>query len=306
MSKDRAISFPRLLSLTGWVAIASLAVVPRTVAQDVFPPNNVAEAGQTFETEVCFLKSASIENGSGKVEVSSLDAMWSWSFLSLEYQGKFYNWQSPAANPFSPAHEPVWNTLHTTWLTAGYSNSITRHLHYSAEADVFVSFEREHFGLVGNDADGALFYSFPHDWYIYGGMAVHHSPFQTDLYPLLGVSHGVESNLGWSFTVGTPDTKIKYRFSTRYSLDAGYSIFNVDYYLLAVDEVEDHDRYLETSDNRLSMVFNMEPRRNLCMGIGVQYTVDNELLFYSANQQNRTSYRMSSVPGLLLKLQYRF
>lgn len=297
---------PKILSLAGGLAIAGLAAISVSGAQDVFLSDATGISKNTLKTEISFLQGATIKGGSGKVEESSLDMEWDWSFLSIEYQGKSYNWESPAGNPFSPAHEPVWNTLNTLWFTVGYSNSITRKLSYSMDADVFISFEREHFGLVGNDLDGVLFYSLPCDWYVYGGMAVHHSPFQMDVYPLLGIMHGDEFKVGWTIKVGIPETKVQYRFNSRYSMDTGFSVFNVDYYLLAIDNVEDHDRYLETSNNRLSLVFNMRPNKNLCIGAGIQYTVDNKFMFYSENQQNRTTYQLSSVPGLLLEMQYYF
>jgi len=298
--------FRKYASLVGWMIIAGLPVIALADAQEAFPADRASESGQTLEVESCILRSASIKKGSGKVEVSSVDAVWSWTFLSLEYQGKFYDWESPVANPFSPAQEPAWNALYTTWLAAGYSNALTRKLHYAVEADVFISFERDYFGLMGNDMDGALFYSFLDGWNVYGGVAVHHSPFQTDVYPLFGLMCGVEADPGWSFNAGVPETIIRYRFNPRYSMDAGFSVLNVDYYLLSVDDAGDHDRYLETSDNRLFLDFAVTPHRNLSLGLGVQYTVDNQLMFYSANQQNRTSYRMTSVPGLLLKMQYGF
>lgn len=296
----------KFLNLPVFMAFAYFLAIAMTGAQGDLISGDVGRDDKTVDMEICFLKGATIKGGSGKVEESSLDAVWFWSFLSLEYQSKSYNWNSPVANPFSPAHEPLWNTLNTIWLTVGYSNSMTRNLQYAMEADVFVSFEKEQFGLVGNDMDGTLLYALPNDWHLYGGVAVHHSPFQMDVYPLFGIMHGVESELGWTIKAGIPETKVQYRFTPRYSLGAGFAIFNVDYYLLAIDQDEDHDRYLETSDNRLFLVFNMVPRRHLNVGVGVQYTVNNELMFYNENQQNRTTYRMASVPGLLLTMQYCF
>ena len=296
----------KLSSRVGCILVAGLLFAPSTRAQDPLLPEDGEREGNTMKVDTCFLKSASIKNGSGKVEVSSLNADWSWSFLSLEYQGKSYNWESASSNPFSPAREPVWNTLNTVWLTASYSNSINTRVDYAADADVFVSFEREHFGLVGNDVEGALFCSLPANWRAYGGMAIHHSPFQMDVYPLLGLMHGNEADPGWAITAGIPDTKVQYRFNPTYSLAAGLSVLNVDYYLLSVDSNDEHDRYLETSDNRLFMMLNMTTSKSLRVGVGIQYTIDNELLFYSDNQQNRTSYRLSSVPGFTLQVQYRY
>ena len=173
-----------LLNLTGCLAVAGLMAIPMVEAQEPLSPDNVGTRANTIEMEAGFLNGATIKGGSGKVEVSSLDAIWSWSFLSFEYQGKSYNWESAGANPFSPAREPTWNTLNTVWLTAGYSNSINGSFGYAADADIFVSFEGKDFGLMGNDLEGALFYSLPAAWRAYGGMSVHHSAFQTDVYPV--------------------------------------------------------------------------------------------------------------------------
>ena len=284
-----------------WLIASSLAE-----AQDARRTDNGGSDWNTVEVGLCLQKEAAIKGGDGKVEVSSLDALWNWSFLSLEYQGKSYNWRSSTENPFSPAREPVWNTLSTVWLTAGYSNAINSRIQYLVDADVFVSFEKERFGLVGDDVDGVLFFSLPLEWSAYAGLSIHHSPFQEDVYPLLGIMHGVESEPGWMVKIGIPETTVQYRFNPRYSLDAGFSIFNVDYYLLAIDPNDEHDRYLETSDNRLLLILNRASGKNLRVGVGVQYAVDNQLMFYSANQQNRTSYQLSSVPGILLNIQYRF
>ena len=298
--------FSRRLGHLAALGFIGLMAITQADAQDACRNDEGWAGWNTVEVGLCLQKDAAIKGGDGKVEVSSVDAMWNWSFLSLEYQGKSYNWRSSTENPFGPAHEPVWNTLNTVWLTAGYSNAINSRIQYLVDADVFVSFEREHFGLVGNDVDGALFFSLPRDWSAYAGMSIHHSPFQDDVYPLLGVLKGSESESGWMVKLGIPETTVQYRFNPRYSLDAGFSIFNVDYYLLAVDTNDEHDRYLETADNRMYLMFNMASGKKLRVGVGVQYAVDNELMFYSANQQNRTSYHLSSVPGILLNIQYRY
>jgi len=67
-----------------------------------------------------------------------------------------------------------------------------------------------------------------------------------------------------------------------------------------------NDRYLETSDNRLFLIFNMALSRNLRVGAGIQYAVDNEFRFYNENNQNDSTYHLSSVPGIILNLQYSF
>jgi len=292
----------------GCIIAAGLMVISLAQAQEPMPIDfdETGAGGLSFDMNASFLKGATIKGGSGKVEVSSLDVAWSWSFLSLEYQGKSYNWESASEGPFFPVPEPLWNTLNTVWLTAGYSNSIDRSLQYSADVDVFASFEREHFGLVGYEVEGALFYSLPAGWRAYGGMALHYSPFQTDVYPMLGLRRGVDSEPGWAVVLGIPETKVQYRVNSRYALAAGVSVLNVDYYLLAMDNVDEHDRYLETSDNRLFLVLNVTPSKKLQVGVGLQYTVDNELMFYSENRQNLNSYRLSNVPGLLLQAQYRY
>lgn len=268
------------------------------------PP--VPEWSVPVDTEALFWKGADVKGGQGKVEVSTVGASCSWAFLTLDYRGKSYNWSADQGRPFAPYSEPVWNTLHTLTLEASYSNSLCRDWQYGVEADLFESFERERSGLFGNEVDGVVIHDMASAWHAYAGVSFHNGSFQTTILPLLGIMWGEETQQGWFLNAGIPETLLQYRFNSRYALAGGLTVFNVDYYLLSNDGTGEADRYLETSDNRLSAVLTMTPTRRWRLELGLEYSIDNKLYLYNSHLTNQRTYRLSDVPGLLLRAGYTF
>ena len=138
-----------------------------------------------------------------------------------------------------------------------------------------------------------------------GGVGVSAHPIGVRAMPVAAADWGNQRDLGFSATVGMPETMLRYRTSDLFSFRLGGRM-DGGTYRLADDSPVEREGYMKTSSVTLGGYIDVTPLDDLTLTLGAEYLTRREMTVYNSDGEEKDSYDVDDAPALFLRLRYGF
>ncbi|WMW67189.1 hypothetical protein [Nitratidesulfovibrio liaohensis] len=246
---------------------------------------------------------ADMDDG-GSVAVTEAGASLRYSWFGIDYLNRRYDWSGTASLPFGNGSDP-WEQLHMLRLRADIAEQLGfGGLGWFAGAGLTAGWEEEMDDAWGLSGSAGLTWAVG-GVRLRGGVAAFAHPVGTRLLPLVAADWGNQRDLGFSATVGFPETMLRYRSSDMFSFRAGGRVEG-NTYRLADDSPVQREGYMKTSSVTLGGYIDITPLEDLTLTVGAEYLTRQEMRVYNSDGDERNTYDLDNAPALFLRLSYGF
>lgn len=246
---------------------------------------------------------ADVDDG-GSVSVTEAGASLRYRWFGIDYLNRRYDWSDTASLPFGNGSDP-WEQLHMLRLRADISDQLGfGGLGWFAGAGLTAGWEEEMDDAWGISGSAGLSWAVG-DVRLRGGVAASLHPVGTRLLPVAAADWGNQRDMGFSATVGIPETMLRYRTSDMFSFRAGGRM-DGDTYRLADDSPVQREGYMKTSSLTLGGYIDITPLDDLTLTVGAEYLTRREMTMYDSDGDERRTYDLDDAPALFLRLRYGF
>ncbi len=250
---------------------------------------------------------ADFDNAAGSYRSSRWGVNASWQWFYLDYDHTEYHWRDYTRMRFSRGHKP-WNNLDFVRMGARLNGDLNEDgLGWFWDGGLVMGWEDEvsrSFGLAGT---GGLSYQFSPElsgklgvW----GMA-HPALFR--LLPAASLDWNAPEEQGLSFTLGFPETMLRYRTETGLTLRAGAKAdMGERTYRLADDSSVYRKGYVSTRGVTGGVYLDASPVDGLTATIGLEYDMERKYEIRSDSGSRKQTLDVENAPAVHFSLGYRF
>ncbi len=302
MARTRSIAPAALLV---FIALHFFWAAPRVSAQTAAPAKIEVSAGGGG------VSSGDIKGGAagGEVMVGQVSTGISYRAerfqLSLGYELRDYSWDGVDRLPFGDGRADPWDRFHRLSLGARHSGQIDGQWGYFLGGSLTASFEEEISGSLGGGVQAGLSYTPAPPWEMRLGAAISFHEVETSVLPLVGLSWNQQAESGPSFSLGVPQTELRYRFNPQAALSARFS-FEGGISRLKDDSPVEREGYVEERDLRGGLYLELSPAPNIHLTLGGRYHFEREFNIYNKSGKNKRSYDVDDALGgvFLVKIEF--
>ena len=246
---------------------------------------------------------ADMDDG-GSVAVTEAGASLRYRWFGIDYLNRRYDWSDTASLPFGNGSDP-WEQLHMLRLRADIAEQLGfGGLGWFAGAGLTAGWEEEMDDAWGLSGSAGLTWAVG-GVRLRGGVAASAHPVGTRLLPLVVADWGNQRDLGFSATVGFPETMLRYRSSDMFSFRAGGRMEG-NTYRLADDSPVQREGYMRTSSVTLGGYIDITPLEDLTLTVGAESLTRQEMRVYNSDGDEGDTYDLDDAPALFLRLSYGF
>lgn len=243
-------------------------------------------------------------DGGGAVSVTETGANLRYRWFSIDYLNRSYDWSDTAGHSLSRGSDP-WEQLHLLRLRADIAEQLGfGGLGWFAGAGLTAGWEEEMDDAWGVSGTAGLTWAVG-GVRLRGGVAASLHPVGTQLMPLAAADWGNQRDMGFSATVGIPETMLRYRTSDLLSFRAGGRLQG-DTYRLANDSPVEREGYMKSSSLTLGGYIDLTPLDDLTLTLGAEYLTRREMTVYDNDGDKKDTYDVDDAPALFLRLHYGF
>lgn len=246
---------------------------------------------------------ADMDDG-GSVSVTETGASLRYRWFGIDYLNRRYDWSDTSDLPFGHGSDP-WEQLHLLRLRAEISDQLGMGgLGWFAGAGLTAGWEEEMDDAWGVSGTAGLTWALG-DVRLRGGVGVSAHPIGVRAMPIAAADWGNQRDLGFSATVGIPETMLRYRTSDIFSFRLGGRM-DGGTYRLADDSPVEREGYMKTSSLTLGGYIDVTPLDDLTLTLGAEYLTRREMTVYNSDGEEKDSYDVDDAPALFLRLRYGF
>lgn len=246
---------------------------------------------------------ADMDDG-GSVSVTETGASLRYRWFGIDYLNRRYDWADTSDLPFGHGSDP-WEQLHLLRLRAEISDQLGfGGLGWFAGAGLTAGWEEEMDDAWGVSGTAGLTWAVG-GVRLRGGVGVSAHPIGVRAMPVAAADWGNQRDLGFSATVGIPETMLRYRTSDIFSFRLGGRM-DGGTYRLADDSPVEREGYMKTSSLTLGGYIDVTPLDDLTLTLGAEYLTRREMTVYNSDGEKKDSYDVDDAPALFLRLRYGF
>jgi len=248
---------------------------------------------------------ADVDDGGGSVAVSGAGATASWRWLSLSYGVATYHWDDVSRLPFGNGADDPWDSLHSLGLDLRHQDMVDESWGYFVGGGLSAGWEEEmddsgtihiHAGVLRTLGPGLTLSLGAGAWAHKTGLRA---------LPLLALDYGSEDDLGFSATLGAPQTWLRYRFDPAWLVRLGARM-DGGTYRLADDSVVARKGYVSHSGVAAALMADWTPSPGLTLSVGPEWHFARSLDIYDEDGDKKDSYGVDAAPGLAARLSWAF
>jgi hypothetical protein len=246
---------------------------------------------------------ADMDDG-GSVSVTETGASLRYRWFGIDYLNRSYDWSDTSDLPFGHGSDP-WEQLHLLRLRAEISDQLgIGGLGWFAGAGLTAGWEEEMDDAWGVSGTAGLTWAVG-GVRLRGGVGVSAHPIGVRAMPVAAADWGNQRDIGFSATLGIPETMLRYRTSDVFSFRLGGRM-DGGTYRLADDSPVEREGYMKTSSLILGGYIDVTPLDDLTLTLGAEYLTRREMTVYNSDGEEKDSYDVDDAPALFLRLHYGF
>lgn len=280
-----------------------LAALVATLLVLAAMPARASDSGFDVEATLRSIGEADYEKG-GSASVLESGAGLRYRWFALEYVNRQYDWNDTRDLPFGNGNTP-WDNLHALRLRGDVSGAFGESgLGWFLGGALAAGWEEEMDDAWGVTGTAGLAYSLG-GISLRGGVAAWAHPTGMRLIPIAAADWGNQRDMGFSATVGLPETMLRYRTSDMLSFRAGGHVDGETYRLSNESSVE-REGYMRNTALTFGTYVDFTPMRDLTLTLGAEYVTHSEMTIYDKDGDARDSYDVDDAPAFMLRMRYAF
>lgn len=262
------------------------------------------EIGVHGEAYVGFTAQADYSDG-GAASVLTAGTSTGWEGLEIGYEVKSFAWDKVEKLPFGNKVDNPWDTLHD--LSVGYHDSYMFNDTWGilGGGQLGMAFEKEVDSSLYGMAYAGIIYALNREWSfsLGGGVEVNHV--EVSFLPLAGINFRQAEQEGFSFSLGVPETEVRYRFNEMLAVKAAAD-YEGGLYRLADDSTVSKEGYASMEGAKAGLYVDFSPLENVSLVAGPEVSFMRSTTIYDNDGDKIDDHDQDAGFGGMARLEIRF
>ncbi|MFH1137489.1 MAG: hypothetical protein V1816_15585 [Pseudomonadota bacterium] len=241
----------------------------------------------------------------GRIGFTRANASLSLKSLGFEYETRTYSWGEVEKIPFGNGRDKPWKTLHSVMLHDSRHGMFNSCWGYWGGFNLSSDFEPKAREAISGSAHGGLLYSFSEQWQVSLGVSGGLDQVNFEWFPLAAVNFNDRAGSGFSFSLGIPESEIRYDLNPSLNLRMKFS-YDRRTYRLARDSTVQRSGFARIQEGLAGLALDYKPVENLVISLGPELRMLRKITIYNRRGHRVKGYGINPVPGAMVQVSYSF
>jgi hypothetical protein len=248
---------------------------------------------------------AEVGDDGGEVQMFESGMELSYSYFTLSVDHLAFGFKDKDKLPFGNGKDDPWEGLTSIGLHGDYHDAFDESWGWFVGGGVGAGFEQELDNSLEGMAYAGVSYAFTPELMVQLGVGCSLDAVEVGVLPLVGLAWRSPGDLGFSASLGMPETSAQYRFGDDLAVRLGLGMTG-GLYRLADDSPVAREGYLKLQGYKAGLYVDWSPFSNLSMSFGPECAFGNTFNIYDKDGDKLDDYDQDAAFGGMFSLKYAF